>query len=91
MACQGTAYDYMVSLLTQAAHDSNLNQRVLLYNEAEHIAQELGIFVPNQGQSVAGWVTASWILGSSMNTNPCIGGGGDSSWYTVSYVPGTVK
>jgi hypothetical protein len=84
-SCQGTAYDYMVNLLNQAAHDANLNQRVLLYNEAEHIAQQIGLFTPNQGQAVAGWVTASWIDGNSMNTNPCIGGGGDSSWYTVAY------
>ncbi len=85
-ATQGTAYTTMTTLLADAAFDTNLQQRALLYNAAEHIAQQLGIFVPNSGQAIAGWTTASWIVGSSMNLNPTIGGGGDSTWYTVQYV-----
>jgi hypothetical protein len=87
-ACQGTAYDYLVTLLEQAAHDVNLNERVLLYNEVEHIAQQLGLYVPSPGQSVMSWVAASWINGATLNTNPMIGGAGDSTWYTVQYAQG---
>jgi hypothetical protein len=85
-ACQGTAYENMIALFTQASHDSNLIQRALLYNEGEHIDQQLALMTPNPGQGVGGWGTASWISGASMNENPCIGGGGDSTWFTVTYV-----
>ena len=85
MACQGTAYNEMVSLLSQAAFETNLNLRVLLYNEAEHIAQQLGIFTPNPGQASTNWISASWIAGNTLNTNPTIGGGGDSTFYSINY------
>jgi len=84
-SCQGTAYDTMVSLLTKASTDMNLDQRALLYNEAEHIAQQLGIFVPNSGQSLSDWVSESWLDETSLNVNPMIGGAGDSTWYAVQY------
>jgi hypothetical protein len=88
-SCQGTAYENMVSYLNRASSDLNLTERAFLYNAAEHIAQQLGIFVPNPGQSTAVWVAASWVSDSnaSLNTNPAIGGNGDSSWYTIEYAP----
>jgi hypothetical protein len=84
-ACQGTAYTQMVAIMNAAAFDTNLDQRVLLYNAAEHIAQQLGIFTPNPGQAISGWTVAGWIDSSSLNANPCIGGGGDNTWYSVQY------
>jgi hypothetical protein len=88
-SCQGSAYSTMVSFLTKASVDTNPDQRSFLYNAAEHIAQQLGIFVPNPGQNMTVWVAASWIDNGneSLNTNPVIGGNGDSTWYTITYAP----
>jgi hypothetical protein len=87
--CQGSAYSMMVNFLTEASNDANLAQRVLLYNAAEHIAQQLGIFVPNPGQGTTVWVGTSWLSDSneSLNTNPVVGGDGDNTWYTLEYAP----
>ncbi len=85
-ATQGTAYTYMTELLAQAAFDMNLPERALLYNAAEHVAQQLGIFVPNPGQEVVDWVTASWLDTPSLDQNPLVGGVGDMAWYTLRYV-----
>lgn len=84
--CQGYAYNEMISLMNAAAYDTNLQQRALLYNEAEHIAQQLGIFVPNPGQQGTTWISASWLAGNSINTNPTIGGGSDNTFYTLQYL-----
>ncbi len=84
-ACQGYAYNEMISLMNSAAYDTNLQQRALLYNEAEHIAQQIGIFTPNPGQSGTTWIAASWLAGNTLNTNPTIGGGSDNTFYTIQY------
>jgi hypothetical protein len=88
-ACQGTAYSNMVKLLDQAAGEYVPGQRVFLYNEAEHIAQQLGIFVPDPGQQNVIVVAASWLSDSnaSLNVNPAVGAEGVYTWYTVQYAP----
>jgi ABC-type transport system substrate-binding protein len=82
-ACQGYAYNEMISLMSSAAYDTNLQQRALLYNEAEHIAQQLGIFTPNPAQVSNVWVASSEIASNSLNSNPMIGGNGDNLFYNL--------
>lgn len=84
-SCQGTAYTTMVGILHQAAGDANLVERAFLYNEAEHIAQQLGIMMPNPGQLTSIWVSASWINAASINTNAMVGGSPDNTFYTLNY------
>ncbi len=82
-ACQGYAYNEMISLMSSAAYDTNLQQRALLYNEAEHIAQQLAIFTPNPAQVSNVWVASSEIASDSLNSNPMIGGNGDNLFYNL--------
>ncbi len=81
-SCQGFAYQSMQDVLSQAAFDANLVQRVALYDEAEEIAFHLYLYVYT-GQSNEVADAASWIATSSFNTNVTIGGGGDNLWYDV--------
>ncbi len=85
--CQGSAYQNMTNLLGSAASNTNPAGRELLYNEAEHIAQQLGIFTANPGQTVNAFVLASWLDPNSMDVNPMIGGNGDVAWYDLQYWP----
>jgi len=92
-ACQGWAYNDMVHILTQAGacvsanHCSNA-ERVLLYNMAENIANQLGLYVWN-GQANEVYDYASWINPASLNANPMLTGEvGDQTWYTWQYAAG---
>jgi hypothetical protein len=78
--CQGQAYAAMLSLLGQAAFLQAGPQRVLLYNMAEHIANNLALYVySNQGNLVA--TAASWMDLASINPNVTLGG--DAQWYAL--------
>ncbi|MCI4318097.1 MAG: hypothetical protein L3J96_06110, partial [Thermoplasmata archaeon] len=56
--------------------------RVLLYNEVESIANSLALYT-YQGQANIVSTYATWIDGTSLNTNVMIGGGTDNLWYTT--------
>ena len=70
-SCQGTAYNEMVSLIQTAntctAPACSVSQRELLYNMAEHIAEELGLYVSDfQSTEIAAF--ANWIDGTTVNS-----------------------
>jgi hypothetical protein len=80
----------LANLVAQGAacapsNNCSLAQRELIYNNAEHIADKLGLYIYNfQVNSISTY--ASWINPAGINTNPMIGGLGDQTWYTVGYV-----
>jgi hypothetical protein len=91
--CQGYAYNKMYETLLAAQYclpvtKCSPSERVLLYNGAEHIANQLGLYVWN-GQDNALYDYASWINPAGINSNPMVGGGGDQTWYTWEYVSGS--
>lgn len=78
--CQGTAYQAMVAALKLAANAPAGPQRVLLYDLAEKIANQLVLYVyTGQGNQVSSF--AAWIDSTSINTNVTIGGGGDTPFF----------
>jgi hypothetical protein len=80
--CQGTAYASMSYAQTVAAHMPDGPARQLVYNMIEHIANALALYV-YYGQANVVLSYAPWINGASYNTNVAIGGGGDSTWYSI--------
>jgi hypothetical protein len=78
--CQGPAYNAMTFAEYQAAGDTNLANRALLYNMAEHIAQKLALYV-YFFQSNEPYVYAPWINGQSLNEQVTIGGGNDQLYF----------
>jgi peptide/nickel transport system substrate-binding protein len=80
--CQGAAYAAMNDALTAAATMPAGPQRVLTYAEAEQIANGLAMYVYSfQDNEVV--TSAAWVNVTSFNSNVCIGGGADSTWYTI--------
>ncbi len=57
-------------------------QRVLVYDLAEQIGNGLALYTywGQQNEIVS---TAAWIVPQSYNPNVTIGGGGDSTWYSI--------
>ncbi len=82
--CQGIAYDVMNAWLTTAATETNIPQRTLDYNLAEHIANTLGLYM-SLDQSLGVSIYGSWINPATINTNVMIGGGGDQLWFNWGY------
>ncbi len=80
--CQGAAYAALQSAMAAAAVMPAGPQRVLTYAEAEQIANALALYTYWEQQNVV-VSTAAWIDPTTYNSNVCIGGGGDSSWFTV--------
>ncbi len=81
--CQGAAYSAMNVALNYAASLPAGPDRVLAYNMAEHIANELALYTYQYQQNqVFNW--AAWINTSTVNTNVTTGGGGDFVWWSVS-------
>ncbi len=80
--CQGVAYKAMLYALGIAATTPAGPYRVLLYDIAEKIAYQLGLYTyTSQANIVAS--AAAWIDPSSINTNVTIGGGGDTPFYWI--------
>jgi hypothetical protein len=78
--CQGVAYKAMLHAMDLASTAPAGPYRVMLYNLAEKIAYQLGLYVyTGQGNIVAS--SAAWIDTSSINTNVTIGGGGDTPFF----------
>ncbi len=83
-ACQGVAYSLAGYFMTVAGALPAGSQRVLDYNLITQITTALGLYVWNgQGNELVGF--APWIDPSSINTNPMIGGGGDTIWFQIHY------
>jgi len=80
--CQGAAYAALNLALDAAAVMPAGPQRVLTYAEAEQIANGLALYVYSFQDNVV-VTSAAWINPTSFNANVCIGGGGDSTWYSI--------
>jgi hypothetical protein len=80
--CQGAAYIAMTQLEYTAAPLTNLAQRALLYNMAEHIAEKLALYI-NWGQQNQPYIYAPWINGQSIDEQVTLGGGADTMWFWV--------
>jgi PKD domain-containing protein len=80
--CQGSAYSAMTYLEGLAAVQAPGPQRVLMYNEVEQIANALSLYTYTF-QNTYVYTVASWINGSSLNSNVTIGGGEEQTWYSM--------
>jgi hypothetical protein len=98
LGCQGWAYVALANLVAQGAacapsNNCSLAQRELIYNNAEHIAYKLGLYIYNFQESAV-FTYASWISPAGLSTNPMIQGGSpatassDQPWYQVTYQDG---
>jgi len=82
--CQGVAYGAMLTWMGTASGLPVSNERYLIYNEVEHIENQLALYLWfEQANGVATY--AKWINPSTININVMIGGGGDQTWYLWSY------
>ena len=80
--CQGPAFQAMTFAEYQAASDTNLAERALIYNLAEHIAQKLALYIYFE-QANAVYIYAPWVNGLSIDEHVTLGGGGDTMWFWV--------
>ncbi|HYK94073.1 MAG TPA: PKD domain-containing protein [Thermoplasmata archaeon] len=80
--CQGAAYAAMILGMHEAAVMPAGPARVLMYNMVEQIANGLALYAYTfQTSLVASYAT--YIDGTTLNTNVTIGGGNDQTWYTI--------
>ena len=80
--CQGAAYSAMILGMHLAAVMAPGPARVLAYNMVEQIGNALALYAYTfQVNTVASY--ASYIDGTSINTNVTIGGGGDVTYFTT--------
>ncbi len=80
-ACQGVAYDAMATWISIASALAPGPYRTLVYNEIEHVANVLALYVYAYQDSDP-QTYASWIEPTSLSTNPMIGGEGIETWYS---------
>ncbi|HLY76969.1 MAG TPA: hypothetical protein VKT21_03710, partial [Thermoplasmata archaeon] len=78
--CQAPAFNAMTFAEFQAASDTNLAQRALIYNLAEHIAQKLALYIYFEQQNAV-YTYAPWVNGLSIDQHVTLGGGGDIMWF----------
>jgi len=81
--CQGAAYDAMLVGLANASTLPAGPQRVLVYDLVEQIANGLALYT-YWGQENQIVTSAAWVDPASYNSNVMIGGGTDSTWFTIS-------
>ncbi len=81
-ACQLPAFEALQNIMANAAFDTNITNRVIQYWQAEEIANGLALYL-YWGQEIHVQSYASWISGTSLNSNVTIGGGQDNLWFTV--------
>jgi hypothetical protein len=79
--CQGAAFQAMQNAMAQAATQTNNQQRVFEYWQAESIANNLALYL-YWGQNNAVPSYASWINGNSLSTN-VTQGGVDTYWFDI--------
>lgn len=80
--CQGAAYAAMTLAMKIAATMPAGPARVTMYAMIEQIANQLALYI-YWGQQNEVYTYASWINGTSINTNVTIGGGSDQLWYGI--------
>lgn len=80
--CEGAAYLAMTQALNAAAVAPAGPERALLYNMAEHIADQLALYVYSY-QADQTFTCAAWIMPTTLDTNVTTGGGGDLVWWTI--------
>nr|MBF6558583.1 hypothetical protein [Acidimicrobiales bacterium] len=80
--CQGVAYGAMATWIATAGRLAPDSYRTLVYNEVEHVANLLGLYVYAY-QSSEPQTYASWVNPASLNSNPMIGGQGIETWYAL--------
>ena len=78
--CQAPAYNAMAFGMYHAAADLNLVNRALVYNEVEHIAQKLALYIYFE-QTNQVYTYAPWVNGLSIDEHVTLGGGGDTMWF----------
>jgi peptide/nickel transport system substrate-binding protein len=81
-SCQGPAFNAMTFAEYQAAGDSNLVNRALIYNLGEQIANKLALYIYFAQQNEV-YSYAPWINGQSINEQVTIGGGTDQLWFFI--------
>jgi hypothetical protein len=81
-ACQGAAYSAMLVGMAAAAVLAAGPTRVLYYAMVEQIANGLALYT-YWGQTNEVVTSASWVDPTSYNSNVTIGGGTDSTWFTI--------
>ncbi len=79
-ACQSNAYQTLLYWMDVANRNLDNRQRNLEFALVEAIADELALYVYNP-QELNSVDCADWIVPSSINTNPMVGGSGDQLWY----------
>jgi hypothetical protein len=82
--CQGPAYAAMLTWMSTAASLAPGAQRILIYNEVEHIENELALYLWYT-EALGVGTSAKWINNATINTNVMIGGGGDQTFYNWGY------
>jgi hypothetical protein len=82
--CQGPAYGQMLTWMGTAASLAPGPYRVLVYNQVEHIENQLALYLwYEQQKTVQDY--AKWINPATINTNVMIGAGNDQTWYGWTY------
>ena len=90
VSCQGPAYGQMLYWMGIAASLPVGNYRILVYNEVEHIENQLGLYLYDEEMN--GLETyARWINPLTINANPMIGGATDQTWYSWGYASDVVN
>lgn len=78
--CQGAAYSVMTQAFYQAAITLNLNERALIYNMGEQVANKLALYVYFYQENEV-YYTAPWVNGASIDEQVTLGGGTDTMWF----------
>lgn len=88
--CQGPAYGAMLTWMAIAASQAPGAYRVLIYNEVEHIENQLSFYLWYLEANGVG-SAAKWINNATINKNVMIGGGGDQTFYLWQYTTATTN
>jgi hypothetical protein len=83
-ACEGTAYQEMNGWINNASHESDLAFRTLVFNEVEHIGNELALMVYVYC-NLANYAYGPWLSPTGININPAVGAAAVQTWYTWAY------
>ncbi|MGI0071438.1 MAG: ABC transporter substrate-binding protein [Thermoplasmata archaeon] len=83
-SCQGPAYGAMLTWMGIAASLAPGAYRILVYNEVEHVENQLGFYTWFE-QQLNVVTSAKWINNATINQNVMIGGGDDQTFYEWGY------
>ena len=86
-SCQGAAYDAMNQLFIETYSATSHAQALLLYNMAEHIANNLALYIYSwQNNNV--WIEAPWINPASIDQQVSVEGATEVAFWWVDYTGG---